>query len=107
LDQVTRSANGSATVTKVAIHALHGGYYDVSRKSELQAEFDAIEPHSDVVIDLATTEHLDCACLGVMVGRLGEWRVRKPETQLRLRNVAPQLARVLGILKLNEVFIVE
>jgi anti-anti-sigma factor len=88
-------------------HVLHGGYYDFSRKAELKAEFDAIEPHSDVVVDLASTEHLDCSCLGIMIGRLREWRVYKPKTQLRLINVSPRLERVLELLKLEQLFIIE
>jgi anti-anti-sigma regulatory factor len=106
MGQVRSGARESSTAAP-AIHTLHGGYYDVSRRAELQAELDAIEPHSDVVIDLASTEHLDCSSLGIMIGRLREWRVAKPATQLRLRNVTPQLTRVLGILKLDELFILE
>jgi len=107
LGQVIGSAHAATTEERAKSHALHGGYYDFSRKSELQAEFDAIEPHSDVVVDLASTEHLDCACLGVMIGRLNEWRMRKPKTQLHLINVAPRLARVLELLKLEQLFIIE
>src|SRR5665213_2203469 len=96
---------GSSCAQVAGSHALHGGYYDFSRKSELKVEFDAIEQHSDVVIDMASTEHLDCSCLGVMVRRLREWRVGKPETQLRLINVAPRLERVMQLLKLEQVFV--
>ena len=45
---------------------LHGGYYDLARREELRAELDLIQPHSDVVLDLARTEHLDCSCIGVL-----------------------------------------
>jgi anti-anti-sigma factor len=106
MGQVDNFVHTSAATDGPPSHVLHGGYYDLSRKSELKAEFDAIEPHSDVVIDLASTEHLDCSCIGVMVGRLREWRVRKPETQLRLINVTPRLERMLRLLMLQQLFVI-
>lgn len=85
---------------------LLGGYYDVFRKADLRAELAAIEPHSDVVLDLATTDQLDCGSLGLMVARLREWRKEKPQTNLRLINVSTRIARVLTILGLDTLFIV-
>ncbi len=83
---------------------LHGGYYDVFRTAELKAELGSVEPHSDVILDLSTTEHLDCGSLGVMIGKLQQWRRRKPGTQLCLMHVAPRMARILTILNLDQVF---
>ncbi len=86
---------------------LKGGYYDILRSAELTAELNAIQPHSDVVLDLACTQHLDCACLGVMIRALNEWNRRAPGTHLRLRNVVPQVERMLQLVKLDKVFVIE
>ncbi len=86
---------------------LHGGYYDLGRKVELESELASVEPHSDVFLDLAATEHLDCSCLGLMIVTLHRWRNQKPDTNLRLLNVLPGFAKVLSILRLDEVFVVE
>ncbi len=87
--------------------SLHGGCYDIFRKVELKAELDSVEPRSDVVLDLSKTELLDCSCLGVLVGKLRQWRERDPETQLRLIHVAPRLARILSLVKLDTLFVLE
>ncbi len=87
--------------------ALIGGDYDIFRTRELAEELYDIEPHSDVWLDLATTEHLDCASIGVLMRNFKRWRARDPEMRLRLLNVAPRLAQVLRILRLDELFIVE
>ena len=86
---------------------LKGGRYDIFRRAELSAELDAIEPQSDVVLDLSRTEFLDCAALGLMVKALNEWNKRAPGTHLRLRNVAPKVERILKIVELDRVFIIE
>ena len=85
---------------------LEGGYYDVFRKKALQAELASIQSHSDVVLDLSRTEQIDCACLGLFVARLREWRAQKPGTNLRLVNVSPRIARILSLLSLDTLFIV-
>ncbi len=87
--------------------ALHGGEYDIGRRDELKAELDLISPHSDVVIDLTSTVSLDCYSLGMMVGKLKEWRAEKPGTNLRLLNVNRDLVKVMRSLHLDRVFIVE
>jgi anti-anti-sigma regulatory factor len=86
---------------------LEGGYYDVARRDDLKRELHGVEPHSDVVLDLAHTESLDCSCLGILVAKLGAWRERKPDTNLRLQNVTQSLERALRLLKLDNVFIIE
>jgi anti-anti-sigma factor len=86
---------------------LNGGYYDVFRTAELAAELNAIEPQSDVVLDLSNTQQLDCACLGVMIHALKEWNKRAPGTHLRLRNVVPQVEKMLHLMELDRVFIIE
>ncbi len=87
--------------------AFHGGFYDISRKGELKAELDAISPHSDVVIDLSSTEYLDCSAVGMMVGKLRQWEKEKPGTRLRLRNVNRRLTNVMLILNLHRIFTIE
>jgi anti-anti-sigma factor len=59
------------------------------------------------VLDLSTTEHLDCSCLGVLIGKLHQWREHDPETQLRLIHVAPRLARMLSLANLDQLFILD
>ncbi len=86
---------------------LRGGYYDIYRLDQLRAELQAVQPHSDVLLDLATTESLDCACLGALVGHLNVWRQRAPDTNLRLKNIHPRVARILTLTQLDKVFIVE
>jgi len=86
---------------------LEGGEYDVARKDDLRAELEQTEPHSDVVLDLAKTDYLDCSCIGVLIAKLHEWRERHPDTHLRLRNVAPSITRMLGILELDRLFVIE
>jgi anti-anti-sigma factor len=86
---------------------LDGGEYDVARKEDLQAELEKTEPHSDVVLDLAKTDYMDCSCVGVLIGKLHEWRGEDPDTHIRLRNVAPSIARMLGLLELDRVFVIE
>ncbi len=88
-------------------YRLRGGYYDIGRRAELRAELDSLEPHSDIILDLAATQQVDCSCLGVMVAKLNEWRERDSEMNLRLLNVGPGVARVLNISRLDEAFIVE
>jgi anti-anti-sigma factor len=89
------------------ITALHGGRYDISRANELARELEAIEPHSDVVLDLKQTAYLDCSCIGVLIANLKNWQTQSPQTRLRLINVAPNVASVLTLLRLDELFIVE
>lgn len=86
---------------------LAGGEYDVARRDDLRAELDKTEPHSDVVLDLAKTDYIDCSCVGILIARLGEWRERRSDTHLRLRNVAPSIARMLGLLELDRLFVIE
>jgi anti-anti-sigma factor len=86
--------------------AFHGGYYDANRIGELAAELDAISPHSDVVIDLASTEYLDCSSLGLMVRHVNRWRLQKPGTKLRLINVNERLVTVMHALGLDRVFVI-
>jgi anti-anti-sigma factor len=86
---------------------LEGGEYDVARKDDLRAELEQTEPHSDVVLDLAKTDYMDCSCIGVLIAKLHEWRERHPDTHLRLRNVAPSITRMLGILELGRLFVIE
>jgi anti-anti-sigma factor len=85
---------------------LHGGFYDSTRNAELATELDAITPHSDVIIDLASTEYLDCSSLGLMLQNLTRWKQMKPGTALRLLNVNPGLVNVMHLLKLDEVFLI-
>jgi anti-anti-sigma factor len=86
---------------------LLGGDYDISRKDDLEAELNLTEPHSDVVLDLATTDFIDCSCLGVLIMQLRTWREQLPDTNLRLQNVAPSIARMLGLLELDRLFVIE
>jgi anti-anti-sigma factor len=86
--------------------SLHGGLYDSGRNVELAAELDVITPHSDVIIDLASTEYLDCSSLGLMLQNLTRWKQEKPGTELRLINVNPSLFDVMRLLKLDEVFLI-
>jgi anti-anti-sigma factor len=86
--------------------ALHGGFYDATRNVELAAELDKISPHSDVMIDLASTEYLDCSSLGLMIQNLRRWKREKPGTQLRLTNVNPSLFAVMRLLQLDGIFLI-
>jgi anti-anti-sigma factor len=86
---------------------LHGGDYDISRKEDLRSELDRTEPHSDVVLDLALTDFVDCSCLGVFIAKLREWRQQDPDTKVRLRNVAPRIARMLSLLELDRLFVID
>jgi anti-anti-sigma factor len=85
---------------------LHGGIYDAARYAELAIELDAITPHSDVIIDLASTEYLDCSSLGLMLTNLTRWKQEKPGTHLRLVNVNPGLFDVMRLLKLDGIFLI-
>jgi anti-anti-sigma regulatory factor len=85
---------------------LHGGFYDSTRNAELATELEAISPHSDVIIDLASTEHLDCSSLSLMLQNLMRWKREKPGTELRLINVNPGLCDVMRLLKLDRVFLI-
>jgi anti-anti-sigma factor len=86
---------------------LRGGYYDIARKDELEAELGRVEPHSDVVLNLDNVEHLDCSCLGVMVARLQSWRKAQPGTNLRLQNVSRHFAKILCLVELDQLFIID
>lgn len=87
--------------------ALRGGYYDIFRAPELKAELESVRPHEDIVLDLSATEHLDCACLGVMIRKLRQSRELEHATELRLVHTAPRLAEILALLKLDQVFILD
>jgi anti-anti-sigma regulatory factor len=56
---------------------------------------------------IARTEYLDCSCLGVLIAKLLTWRECEPGTNLRLQNVNRDIATVLRLLKLDEVFVVK
>lgn len=56
---------------------LEGGEYDVFRRDALRIELDRIEPRTDIVLDLATTDFIDCSCIGVLIARLRSWRERR------------------------------
>jgi anti-anti-sigma factor len=86
---------------------LAGGEYDVARRDDLRAELDKTEPHSDVVLDLAKTDYMDCSCVGVLIAKLDAWRAQDPDTHVSLRNVAPSIARMLGLLELDRLFVIE
>jgi anti-anti-sigma factor len=86
---------------------LRGGVYDVARRDALRAELAAVELHGDVVLDLGATEFMDCSCLGVLTSKLRAWRDRDPWINVRLRNVPVLLARILRVLRLDEVFTLE
>jgi anti-anti-sigma regulatory factor len=85
---------------------LHGGFYDATRNVELAAELDTISPHSDVMIDLASTEYLDCSSLGLMIKNLRRWKLEKPGMELRLTNVNSSLLGVMRLLQLDGVFVI-
>ena len=85
---------------------LHGGFYDSTRYDELATELEAISPHSDVIVDLASTEFLDCSSLGLMLRNLRRWKHEKPGTELRLINVRSNLFDVMRLLKLDRVFLI-
>jgi len=86
---------------------LNGGYYDAFRQAEFGFALDALEPQGDIVLDLGVTLHLDCSCLGLMVGKLHHWRQQQPEVNLDLRNVPQNLKRVLNLVQLDEVFVID
>ncbi|HEY1682895.1 MAG TPA: STAS domain-containing protein [Candidatus Tumulicola sp.] len=86
---------------------LKSSYYDIACKDDLRAELKQTEPHSDVVLDLAMTDFIDCSCVGVLIVQLRSWREQIPDTNLRLQNVAPSVARMLGLLELDRVFVIE
>jgi anti-anti-sigma factor len=85
---------------------LHGGFYDGNRSDELAAELEAISPHSDVFIDLAGTDYMDCSSLGLLLQSLTRWKREKPGTALRLINVNPSLVHVMRLLELDRVFLI-
>lgn len=87
--------------------ALHGGYYDIFRAAELRAELGTIHPHDDIVLDLSATEHLDCACLGVMIRKLRQSRKVESAIELRLVHTTPRLAEMIALLNLDEIFILD
>jgi anti-anti-sigma factor len=97
----------AATVSVTKPLLLAGGEYDVARKDDLRAELDKTEPHSDVVLDLARTEFIDCSCIGVLIAKLHAWREEAPGTKLRLQNVSPSIARILGLLELELLFVID
>jgi anti-anti-sigma factor len=86
---------------------LEGGHYNAARQEDLERELCAVETHRDVVLDLARTEYIDCSCIGILIGKLRGWQERRPGAKLRLRNVAPDFAMILQLLRLDELFIVE
>ncbi|HEY1680413.1 MAG TPA: STAS domain-containing protein [Candidatus Tumulicola sp.] len=86
---------------------LQGGDYDIARKSDLWTELGQTEPQSDVVLDLALTDFIDCSCFGVLITQLSIWREHAADTNLRLQNVAPSTARMLGLLELDRLFVIE
>jgi len=88
------------------VNSLHGGFYDSRRYFELDDELTAITPHSDVVIDMATTEYLDASSVSLLIRHLGVWRRQKPGTQLRLINVRPELAEAMRATKLDALFFI-
>jgi anti-anti-sigma factor len=85
---------------------LHGGFYDVNRSVELAAELEAISPHSDVIIDLASTEYLDASSIGLLMHNLRRWKHEKPGTQLRLVNVNPNLVEIMHRLNLDRIVLI-
>jgi anti-anti-sigma factor len=85
---------------------LRGGFYDPGRNVELAAELAAVRPHSDVIIDLASTEYLDCSSIGLLLHNLGRWKREKPGTKLRLVNVNPNLIEIMHRLQLDRIFLI-
>lgn len=103
-------ANGSVSLETVRGPRrikLRGGYYDFSRKAELEDELDAAQPQSVVVLDLVATTALECACIGIIIGKLREWRRVIPDAEIRLRNVSACIARSLRLLELESVLVIE
>jgi hypothetical protein len=82
--------------------SLEGGCYDAPRRNDLKRELSGLEPHRDIVLELARTEHLDFSCIGILIRKLRVWRDREPKTNLRLRNISSNFAITLRLLKLDE-----
>ena len=59
-----------------------------------------------MIIDLASTEYLDCSSLGLMLQNLMRWKQEKPGTQLRLVNANQGLVDVMRLLKLDGIFLI-
>jgi anti-anti-sigma factor len=86
---------------------LQGGDYDVGRKDDLRAEVAGIPSSEDIVLDLSTTNSVDCSCIGVLIAQLRAWRAKFPDRTFRLQNVAPGIARMIALLNLERLFLIE
>ena len=91
----------------MATFVLQGGYYDLSRKKDLENELQSVVCSGDVTLDLRKTESFDCSCLSVLLLKLQEWRKENAHLRIRLINVFPILVKMLTILQLDSIFIIE
>ena len=78
------------------------GWYDIWRRDELLAVLDRVDPTDVVVLDLSLVEHLDCACLGILIRKLNQWREKTPNVELRLDNVGAHLQKMIKLLRLDQ-----
>ena len=77
------------------------GWYDIWRRDELLAALDRIAPGEVVVLDLSQVEHIDCACFGLLIKKLNQWREKTPNVELRLNNVRAELQDIIRLLQLD------
>jgi len=83
------------------------GRLDVSTVHEARwAVHEAVDAGSgDLVVDLQDVELLDATGLGMLVG--AHRRARRAGRRLVLRNLSPQLTRLLRVSRLDRVLLVE
>ena len=80
------------------------GWYDIWRRDEFEAALDRIDPGDVVVLDLSQVQHIDCACLGLMLRKLNQWREKTPNVEVRLDNVGTHLQQMMKFLQLDQTF---
>ena len=78
------------------------GWYDISRRDELEFALNRIKTGAVVVLDLTKVQHIDCASPGMVLKKLARWREKPPNVELRLDNVGANIHKVIELLQLDE-----
>jgi anti-anti-sigma factor len=78
--------------------------YDICRRAQFRAELDAAADEKQLVLDFTDVRYIECACIGILIQRIEQWRMQTPDFRVSLCNASSMLVRMLDILQLRHFF---
>jgi anti-anti-sigma factor len=81
--------------------------YDIARRAQFRTELEAASTDEKIVLDFSDVRYIECACLGILIQKIEQWRTQSPEFCVSLINASNMLVRIIDILQLSHFFILE